>query len=70
MTRKQLFNAMKRHQYIAVRWWDGVVTGANTKAAMRGMILHDLVADNTETRIQGFYPISFQEYIRIKTPLQ
>lgn len=70
MTRKQLFNALKNHKYIAVRWWDGAVTGANCKIAERGRIRHDIYPDDTETRIQSFYPITFQEYIRIKTPAQ
>lgn len=69
MTRWQLYNALKKFDYVAVRWKTGCVTGSNTKIALRSMVLKGFPADDTETRVMSFYPISFQEYIRIKTPL-
>lgn len=65
-TRKQLGHVISMHDYIAVRWIDGCVTGMSCKAAQ--IVKKQYPMDNVTTRIIGFYPISFQEYIRIKTP--
>jgi hypothetical protein len=68
MTRKQLHKALSYHTYIAARWTDGVVTGINCRIANRIAVKTYRSLDETETSIVGFYPVSFQEYIRIKTP--
>lgn len=67
LTRKQLYDIVHNHNgYIALRYSDGPVVGCSTLvgrlAAKRQPI------DNIQTRFQSFYPISFQEYIRIKIP--
>jgi len=67
ITRKRLFHILKSHAYIAVRWSSGIVTGANCRIAIMGY--KKFPANDAETDIIGFYPISFQEYIRIKTPI-
>jgi hypothetical protein len=66
LTRKQLAKQLQRFEFIAARWSDGVVTGVNSRVALLGLKRFPL--DDTETRIMGFRPIGFQEYIRIKIP--
>lgn len=68
MTRKQLFKVMSMHDYMAVRWSDGSLTGVNCKIALQGA--KRFLVDHTRTNILGYYSISFQEYIRIKTPVK
>jgi hypothetical protein len=68
MNRVQLLKALNDNQYIAARWYDGMVTGINSKVVLRGKERFKVPVDKTETRIASYYPISFQEYIRIKIP--
>jgi hypothetical protein len=65
----ELWSATQRHDYLAVRWSDGTVTGVNSRLALLND--HNLYPiDDTETRFVSYHPISFQEYIRIKTPFK
>jgi hypothetical protein len=66
MTRIQLQKALSHHNYIAARWSDGDVTGINCRAAL--LSLKKCAINDQPSSIIGFYPISFQEYIRIKIP--
>jgi hypothetical protein len=69
MTNRQVYNAMQQHRFIAVRWAsDYAVTGVN--CAMLKCPKFKVKIDDNESRFVGFYPISFQEYIRIKTPFK
>lgn len=67
LTRKQLFDAVTQHDYIAVRHSDNDVVGVNCKVARR-LSSKRVEINGIETNIVSFYPISFNEYIRIKVP--
>jgi hypothetical protein len=60
---------MRNHPFIQARHYDGEAIGTNSKIAIRGMQLKGLQADDGETNIISFRPISFHEYIRIKAPI-
>lgn len=66
LTREQVYKAVIGNNYIAIRWTDGDVTGVNCRVGM--LAARDKSMDDTPTSIIGYFPITFQEYIRIKTP--
>ena len=67
ITRKQLHEICKNNKYIAVRWFDGVVTAINCKIADHARF-NNVKKGNQPTRFIGWWPCSFQEYISLKTP--
>jgi hypothetical protein len=69
LTRKQVWKAVTKFTgYIAVRYDDGDVVGMNCSVAKLSSKRFPM--DDQKTRIIGFYPIDFHEYIRIKTPFK
>ena len=67
ITRKQLYEACKNNNYIAVRWYDGVVTAINCKIVAFKRF-HNINKGNIKTNFIGWRPCSFHEYISMKTP--
>lgn len=67
LTRKQLHRACKSNKYIAVRWFDGVVTAINCKIADHARF-DNVNKGNQLTNLISWRPCSFQEYISLKTP--
>jgi hypothetical protein len=69
MTNRQLYNALTQNRYIAVRWRsDNTLTGVN--CAVLKCLKFKVNTDDNQSKFVGFYPISFHEYIRIKTPFK
>jgi hypothetical protein len=60
---------MQKHPYVAVRWYDNSVTGANSRVALRGVEMSKLPIDDTRTSIVSYRAIGFQEYISLKTAI-
>lgn len=66
LTRKQLYKALNKNKYLAVRYCDGDLVGINC-GIVRLERFNNFKEDNTKTNIVGFYPITFQEYLTIKS---
>jgi hypothetical protein len=72
LTRKQLFKGINScgSRYIAFRTDNGILRAANVMVANLGPRIRGFEIDDEITSIAGFYPISFAEYIRLKTPYE
>ncbi len=67
ITRNELYKICRNNKYIAVRWFDGVVTAINCKIANL-KCFNNIEKGNQPTYFIGWKPCSFQEYINLKTP--
>lgn len=65
LTVKQLRQTASKYKYIAVRYDDGVI-GINCK--IQNTKKAKSASDETVTNAISYYPISFMEYISLKTP--
>lgn len=70
LTRSQLATAMSANKYIACRLSRGVVVGANCGALAILIKKHKGESMEKPSDVISFYPISFNEYINIKTPFK
>jgi hypothetical protein len=64
LTRNQLIKVLEQNNYIMVRYGDGQLCGINCRILNIALKRHNAEV----TRVKGYYPISFQEYISNKTP--